>query len=90
MTAEQHQELLQAIVGLQGKVMISGYASPLYDATLSGWSRYEFRLPNNAASGVMKRDMTEILWCNFQPQSSVKEGEDATARSADRRDPLPV
>jgi hypothetical protein len=49
-----------------GKVMISGYDSPLYDRYLSGWSRHEFRLPNHAASGQMKRAMTEVVWCNFR------------------------
>ena len=88
MTVEQHEELLTAITSVQGKVMISGYASRLYDTTLAGWSRHEFRLPNNAASGVMKRDMTEIVWCNFQPSS--KECLDAIAGSADRGNPVPV
>lgn len=80
MTVEQHAGLLTTITGLQGKVMISGYASKLYDAALAGWVRHEFRLPNNAASGVMKRDMTEVLWCNFQPV--VKDGADGIARAA--------
>jgi DNA adenine methylase len=88
MTAEQHQELLDLIVGVQGKVMLSGYASRLYDTRLASWSRHEFRLPNNAASGAMKRDMTEIVWCNFQPQT--KEGDDASARADHRRDPVLV
>jgi DNA adenine methylase len=88
MTVEQHEELLAAIVKVQGKVMISGYASRLYDTRLAGWSRHEFRLPNSAASGVMKRDMTEIVWCNFQPTS--KEGADVADRSADRRNPVLV
>jgi DNA adenine methylase len=80
MTAEQHEELVGTIIGLQGKVMISGYASKLYDTALAGWVRHEFRLPNNAASGVMKRDMTEVLWCNFQPIA--KDGANAVTCAA--------
>jgi DNA adenine methylase len=90
MSIEQHAQLLDVIVGVQGKVMISGYASTLYDTRLSGWSRHEFRLPNSAASGVMKRDMTEIVWCNFKSDPTARQGLDATDCSADRRDPLPV
>jgi DNA adenine methylase len=90
MTSEQHEQLLDVIVGVRGKVMISGYASKLYDTRLSGWSRNEFRIANSAASGVMKRDMTEVVWCNFQPNPVTRQGVDATDRSADRPDPLPV
>ena len=71
MTVEQHEELLDAIIGLQGMVLISGYASQLYDSRLSGWTRHEFDLPNNAGSGKEKRRMTEVVWTNFR--SAAKE-----------------
>ena len=66
MNFEQHEELLDAITGLQGMVMISGYASELYDSRLSSWTRHEFDLPNNAGGGKTKRRMTEVVWCNFK------------------------
>jgi DNA adenine methylase len=66
MTVEQHEELLDAITGLQGMVMISGYASELYDSKLAAWDRREFELPNNASNGKQKRRMTEVVWCNFR------------------------
>jgi DNA adenine methylase len=66
MTVEQHEELLDAITGLQGMVMISGYSSQLYDSRLAGWSRHEFDLPNNAGGGKHKRRMTEVVWTNFK------------------------
>jgi DNA adenine methylase len=72
MTVEQHEELLAVIRSVQGKVMISGYACELYDSKLADWQRHEFDLPNNAASGVLKRRMTECLWANFDTQT-VKE-----------------
>jgi len=65
MTREQHGELLDTLVGLRGKVVISGYPSKLYDDKLRRWQRFSFRVPNHAASGSMKRDMTEVVWCNF-------------------------
>jgi DNA adenine methylase len=72
MTVEQHEELLDAITGLQGMVMISGYASDLYDSRLAGWARHEFELPNNASSGKQKRRMTEVIWMNFQPVANAE------------------
>jgi DNA adenine methylase len=67
MTVQQHEELLDGITGLQGMVMLSGYASPLYDTRLAGWSRQEFDLPNNAGAGDHKRRMVEVVWMNFRP-----------------------
>lgn len=69
MTEEQHIELLDVITKVQGKVMLSGYASKLYESRLAGWTRHDFDLPNNAAGDVLKRRMTEVLWCNFRSQS---------------------
>jgi DNA adenine methylase len=65
MTEPEHRELLATLVECNGKVMLSGYPSPLYDAALRQWKRHDFELPNNAAGGETKRRMTEVLWCNF-------------------------
>lgn len=66
MSPEQHRELLQVLLGCQGKVLLSGYRSGLYDEMLAGWVRHDFDLPNNAASGSSKRRMVECVWCNFR------------------------
>jgi DNA adenine methylase len=60
-----HADLLDLICQCQGKVMLSGYASELYDRRLADWNRHEFDLPNQAAAGKRKRRMTEVVWCNF-------------------------
>lgn len=67
MTAEQHAELLTTLADVRGKFLLSGYRSKLYDdaAESHGWTRHDFELPNNAASGKYKRRMTESVWCNF-------------------------
>jgi DNA adenine methylase len=65
MTDDAHRKLLGTIKQVQGKVMISGYASTLYDTALAGWNRHTFDLPNHAASGKEKGRETEVLWCNF-------------------------
>jgi DNA adenine methylase len=65
MTEQDHRELLDLLRECEGKVMLSGYASELYDQTLADWTRHTFDLPNHAAGGATKRRMTEVLWCNF-------------------------
>jgi DNA adenine methylase len=65
MTEADHRELLEVLLEGQGKVMLSGYPSELYDGTLKGWNRHTFDIPNHAAGGGAKRAMTECLWCNF-------------------------
>jgi DNA adenine methylase len=73
MSACQHSDLLGFIKKSAGKVMLSGYPSEMYDRELATWSRHEFKLPNQAAGGSAKREMTEVVWCNFkvtvQPES---------------------
>jgi DNA adenine methylase len=73
MTAEQHEELLATVKALQGKVMLSGYPSKLYESRLAGWQRHSFDLPNNAAGDIAKRRMTECIWCNFKTKALSKE-----------------
>jgi len=65
MTEQEHRELLEVLRACKGKVMLSGYPSPLYAAALADWNQHAFDLPNNAAGGETKRRMTEVVWCNF-------------------------
>jgi DNA adenine methylase len=65
MTEKEHRDLLATLLECKGKVMLSGYPSPLYESKLGSWNRHAFELPNNAAGGEKKRRMTEVLWCNF-------------------------
>lgn len=55
----QHDALLAFLRSLAGMVVVSGYPSPLYDATLSGWHRAETVA---FADGARRR--TEVLWLN--------------------------
>jgi DNA adenine methylase len=69
MTEEEHGELLDRLGGIEGKFLLSGYPSDLYECAEKkyGWSHLDFDLPNNAAAGKTKRRMTERLWYNFAP-----------------------
>lgn len=57
--AKDHAALLDQILSLTGFVVLSGYASDLYDEALSGWKRYEYRAFADGA-----RPRTEIVWIN--------------------------
>jgi DNA adenine methylase len=60
MKDEHHQSLAQVLHGLSGMVVLSGYASPLYDQELySTWQRHERDC--NADSGNPR---TEVIWIN--------------------------
>jgi DNA adenine methylase len=65
MTDDDHRQLLDLLLTLKGKVMLSGYPNDLYDTGLPGWNRHTFNLPNNASGGKSKRRITEAIWCNF-------------------------
>jgi DNA adenine methylase len=65
MTEADHQSLLGVLQRCEGKVILSGYPSRLYDEALAGWTRHTFDLPNNAAGGKHKDREIEVLWCNF-------------------------
>lgn len=59
---KDHEQLLDILLVSKSKVMVSGYASSLYDQKLSGWERVE--LKSQAESG---RAVTEVVWMNYYP-----------------------
>lgn len=61
MSDADHVELLEALLKHKGPVVISGYASELYDDILKGWQREE-RI--NYAQNAQRR--REIIWYNRQ------------------------
>jgi DNA adenine methylase len=67
MTAADHAKLLDALQGIAGRFLLSGYHSGMYDraATENGWRCHEKQINNHAAGGKKKRVMTECVWTNF-------------------------
>ncbi len=63
MTDADHVELLETLLKHKGTVIISGYASEMYDDILKGWSREEY---SNYAQNAKPRK--EIIWYNTAPQ----------------------
>lgn len=60
MTREDHITMLDALRALRGAVVLSGYASPLYEEALGGWRRIEVKTRADRAAARL-----EIMWCNF-------------------------
>ncbi len=67
MTADDHAELLWSLDRLQGRWMISGYRSDLYDewAEDRGYQRVDFAIDKKSSSAAVKPSAVECVWCNF-------------------------
>jgi DNA adenine methylase len=65
MSDADHRALLDLLLAVKGKVMLSGYANEMYDRTLSSWIRHDFPKANSAGSGPKKQQRTESVWTNF-------------------------
>lgn len=57
------RDLLNALLTLQGKVVLSGYDNDLYNSMLLGWNKASC----NTLSNMSKRRQ-EVLWMNYNPQ----------------------
>ena len=57
-------------VACQGKVVLSGYPSALYDVLYRGWRTVSFDLPNNAAGAAVKAREIERLWSELAARST--------------------
>lgn len=59
MTTDDHEDLLTHLVAHKGMIILSGYATSLYDEALAGWMRTELR-----ATTEHGNTRTEVLWIN--------------------------
>lgn len=66
MTDGDHVELLEALKAHTGPVIISGYASELYDDSLPGWYKAKKKARTQTAA-----EREEILWMNFEPTQQI-------------------
>jgi len=67
MTDEQHCELLTTLGEIRGKMLLSGYRHPVYDAAAEryGWRRTDTKIDNKASSSKTKPIKIESVWSNF-------------------------
>lgn len=61
MTDQEHLDLLEALKGHKGYVILSGYRSEMYDRELHGWDRIQVKAYNQNGD-----PREEVLWCNFE------------------------
>lgn len=66
-----HAELLEALLACRASVVLSGYASDLYQDALAGWSR-RVKDVGTGQSGEWGR-RTEVAWCNREPEDALFE-----------------
>lgn len=66
MSEQQHDMLLDLILKVKGKVLISGYENPMYDIRLGGWKKKSWDVPNHSGSGEIKQRRTECVWLNYE------------------------
>jgi len=59
---DDHAALLDTLTACTGKVMLSGYRTPLYDQRLNGWHRIDMD-----ATCMTGGRRVESLWCNYTP-----------------------
>lgn len=62
MTDQDHRDLAEVLHAAQAAVVLSGYASPLYDDLYAGWYRLE--IPTATGQGGQWSERTEVVWSN--------------------------
>jgi DNA adenine methylase len=65
MTEAGHRELAAVLQACKGKVVLSGYPSPLYEELYHSWRTVTFDIANHAAGGRTKARKQEVLWLNW-------------------------
>lgn len=63
MSDQEHEELLDTVIGHNGKIILSGYDNDLYNDVLKGWEKRSIK--SQIERGGTR---TEILWMNFEPE----------------------
>lgn len=62
LTDDQHAELAAALHTARAAVVVSSYASPLYERLYDGWDRVD--VPTTTGQGGARQDRIEVLWSN--------------------------
>lgn len=57
-----HATLIKALLSARAAVVLSGYASHLYDNALAQWTRIE--IPTITGQGGSRQERTEVIWSN--------------------------
>lgn len=68
MSNQDHEELLKVLLELEGKVVISGYSSEIYNDYLAEWKRVDTSARISSGRGTDTR--TECLWISPNAQAN--------------------
>ncbi|MEH3135909.1 MAG: DNA adenine methylase [Mycolicibacterium neoaurum] len=60
---DEHLELIWELMACKASVLLSGYASELYDGALRSWDRIEIQTMTGQSKGE-SRGRTEVIWSN--------------------------
>lgn len=60
MTDDDHEQLLEKLLQVQGKVILSGYDSDMYNDLLAGWTKATFDARASSRAGTVIRK--ECVW----------------------------
>jgi len=63
MSVDDHVSLLDALLEIKGKAMLSGYGAQLYDAKLRAWRREELKTKAHMSNSGEER--IEVIWFNY-------------------------
>lgn len=66
MEDREHEDLLKELLKSRSQIMISGYASEMYDDMLSEWNRKELQ-----SHAEMGKHRTEVIWMNYNPMTQL-------------------
>ena len=65
LTVEDHINMLHLANNARGKVIISGYASPLYNRNLKEWTCQKKNVANHSSQSKSKERRVECVWMNY-------------------------
>lgn len=65
MTVDDHIQLADRLRNYKGKVLLSGYPSPLYNRIFKDWCCVKRKIHNHSSQQKQKSVKTECLWLNY-------------------------
>lgn len=74
----EHRKLIDQLLACRASIVLSGYASPLYDDALAAWDRVEFQAGTGQSARGEWSTRTEVVWSNREiSQPSLFDAEPA-------------
>lgn len=67
-TDDDHRDLVDRLLSIQGQAMLSGYDNPLYNQPLKAWTKHHIKARLTAAGSQTERikTRTETIWMSYE------------------------